>query len=145
MTTSNGPAYPGDMARYVIDAATLVHVVDEGLAVHSSHQLVAPSSIRSDALQLLLDVRRGERTDMDARKSHERITELKMRLLGDRASRGLAWRLAREHDLVTLRAAEYLAVTRLQADALVTVDATLSATARNVVPLASVAALLSAD
>ena len=134
------------MARYVIDAPTLVHVVDDGLAVHSSHQLVAPNSIRSEALQLLLDdVRRGERTDTDARESHERITELKIRLLGDRASRGLAWRLAREHDLETLRVAEYLAITRLQADALVTVDARLSATARNVVPLASVAALVSGD
>jgi predicted nucleic acid-binding protein len=133
------------MTRYVIDAPTLVHVVDEGLAVHGSHQLVAPNSIRSEALQLLLDdVRRGERSDADARKSHDRMTELKMRLLGDRASRGLAWRLAREHDLETLRVAEYLAITRLQADALVTVDAGLSATARNVVPLASVAALLSA-
>jgi predicted nucleic acid-binding protein len=134
------------MARYVIDAPTLLHVVDEGLAVHSSHRLVAPSAIRSEALQLLLDdVRRGERSDAEARERHERITELKMRLLGDRASRGLAWRLAREHDLATLRVAEYLAITRLQADALVTVDARLSATARNVVPLASVAALVSAD
>jgi predicted nucleic acid-binding protein len=134
------------MARYVIDAPTLLHVVDEGLTVHRSHQLVAPSAIRSDALQLLLDdVRRGERSDAEARERHERITELKMRLLGDRASRGLAWRLAREHDLATLRVAEYLAITRLQADALVTMDARLSATARNVVPLASVAALVSAD
>jgi predicted nucleic acid-binding protein len=144
--TSDGPTYAGDMARYVIDAPTLLHVVDEGLTVHSSHQLVAPSAIRSEALQLLLDdVRRGERSDAEARERHERITELKMRLLGDRASRGLAWRLAREHDLATLRVAEYLAITRLQADALVTLDARLSATARNVVPLASVAALVSAD
>jgi predicted nucleic acid-binding protein len=144
--TSDGPTYAGDMARYVIDAPTLLHVVDEGLTVHSSHQLVAPSAIRSEALQLLLDdVRRGERSDAEARERHERITELKMRLLGDRASRGLAWRLAREHDLATLRVAEYLAITRLQADALVTMDARLSATARNVVPLASVAALVSAD
>jgi hypothetical protein len=133
------------MARYVIDARTLVHVVDDGLAVHSRHQLVAPNSIRSQALQLLLDdVRRGVRTEAEALERHERITELKMRLLGDRASRGLAWRLAREHDLERLHVAEYLAITRLQADALVTVDATLSATARDVVPLASVAALLSA-
>lgn len=146
MTTSNGPAYPGDMARYVIDAATLVHVVDEGLAVHSSHQLVAPSSIRSDALQLLLDdVRRGERTDMDARKSHERITELKMRLLGDRVSRGTAWRIAIEHRWDTLRDAEYLAITRLQADALVTVDPGLAAKAENIVPVAPLKALFTSE
>src|SRR5215212_6072014 len=122
------------MARYVVDAPTLLHLLDNDLRVDPGHQLVAPSSIRSDALQLLLDdVRRGERTQRSALETHERITALKMRLLGDRASRGLAWRLAREHDLATLRVAEYLAITRLQADALVTMDARLSATARNVV------------
>jgi hypothetical protein len=48
------------MTRYVIDAPTLLHVVDEQLTVDSDHQLVAPSSIRSQALQLLWnDVRRG--------------------------------------------------------------------------------------
>ena len=46
------------MARYVIDAPTLVHIVDAELTVHPGHQLVAPSSIRSEALELLLrDVR----------------------------------------------------------------------------------------
>ena len=46
------------MARYVIDAPTLVHIVDAGLPVDPGHQLVAPNSIRSEALELLLrDVR----------------------------------------------------------------------------------------
>src|SRR3989337_783059 len=103
------------MARYVIDVPTLLHVVDSELRVDPSHQLVAPNSIRSEALELLLrDVRRGKRTDKAALETHERITELKMRLLGDRASRGLAWRIAREHDWDTLHDAEYLAITRLQ-------------------------------
>lgn len=134
------------MARYVIDAPTLVHLVDEQLTVDGSHQLVAPNSIRSEALQLMLnDVRRGERTDKGVRQSHERMTELKMRLLGDRASRGLAWRLALEHDLETLHVAEYLAVTRLQADALVTVDQNLAARAAGIVRLAPVEALLSPE
>ena len=55
------------------------------------------------------------------------MTEIKIRLLGDRVSRKTAWRVAREHDWDTLRDAEYLAVTRLQADALVTVDPGLAA------------------
>ncbi|MGZ4610858.1 MAG: hypothetical protein ACXV2H_11430 [Actinomycetes bacterium] len=71
------------MARYVIDAPTSLHVVDGDLSIDPGHQLVAPSSIRSEALQLLLrDVRRGERTDKAALETHRRITELKMRLLG---------------------------------------------------------------
>jgi predicted nucleic acid-binding protein len=73
--------------------------------------------------------------------AHERMTELKVRLLGDRVSRRTAWKIAREHGWSTLRDAEYLAVTRLQADALVTVDADLAARAANIVPVVAVAAL----
>jgi predicted nucleic acid-binding protein len=72
------------------------------------------------------------------------MTEIKMRLLGDRVSRRTAWQLARQHDWDTLRDAEYLAVTRLQADALVTVDPSLAAAARDVVAVAAIDDLLAA-
>jgi predicted nucleic acid-binding protein len=138
-----GPDYDGAMARYVIDAPTLLHLLDSDLRVDPRHQLVAPNSIRSEAMQRLLDdVRQGKRTEKAALATHERVTELKMRLLGDRMSRGTAWRIAREHDWETLRDAEYLAVTRFQADALVTVDADLAAKATNVVAVAPLQALL---
>ncbi|HEY0932888.1 MAG TPA: hypothetical protein VGD91_04010 [Trebonia sp.] len=131
------------MARYVIDAPTLLHLVDAGLAVHPGHQLVAPNSLRSAALELLLsEVRTGKRTEAAALEAHERMTGLKLRLLGDRVSRRVAWQLAREHDWSTLRDAEYLAVTRLQADALVTVDPALAAVARDIVPVAALGGLL---
>jgi predicted nucleic acid-binding protein len=127
------------MARYVIDAPTLLHLVDAGLHVDPGHQLVAPNSIRSEALELLLrDVRSGKRTETAALQAHERMTEMKMRLLGDRVSRRTAWQVARQHDWDTLRDAEYLAVTRLQADALVTVDPRLAAAARDVVAVAAI-------
>jgi predicted nucleic acid-binding protein len=133
------------MARYVIDAPTLLHLVDTGLPVDPGHQLVAPNSIRSEALELLLrDVRAGKRSEAAALAAHERMTEMKMRLLGDRVSRRAAWQIARQHDWDTLRDAEYLAVTRLQADALITVDANLAAIARDRVPVAAVGDLLSA-
>ena len=133
------------MARYVIDAPTLLRLIDAGLHVHPSHQLVAPSSIRSEALELLLaDVRAGKRTDAAALEAHERMTGLKMRLLSDRVSRRTAWQVARERDWSTLRDAEYLAVTRLQADALVTVDPSLAAAAREVVAVAAIDDLLCA-
>jgi predicted nucleic acid-binding protein len=131
------------MARYVIDAPTLLRLVDAGLRVDPGHQLVAPNSIRSEALELLLrDVRAGKRTEVAALQAHERMTEIKMRLLGDRVSRRTAWQLARQRDWDTLRDAEYMAVTRLQADALVTVDPSLAAAARDVVPVADVDDLL---
>lgn len=130
------------MARYVIDAATLLHLVDGHLPLDPDHQLVAPNSIRSEALQLLLDdVALGLRDEKDALALHERMTELKMRLLGDRVSRGNAWKIARQSG-GSIRDAEYLAVTRLQADALVTVDPHLAGKADGVVPVASLDALL---
>jgi predicted nucleic acid-binding protein len=131
------------MARYVIDAPTLLHLVDAELTVDPGHQLVAPNSIRSEALELLLrEVRAGRRAEAAALAAHQRMTEIKLRLLGDRMSRQTAWKIARERDWDRLRDAEYLAVTRLQADALVTVDPALAAAARDVVPLAPLDVLL---
>jgi predicted nucleic acid-binding protein len=131
------------MTRYVIDAPTLLYLVDAEVHVDPAHQLVAPNAIRSQALELLLhEVRAGTRTEAAALKAHERLTELKMRLLGDRVSRRTAWQLARQHDWATLTDAEYLAVTRLQADALVTVDPRLAAIARDTVAIAAVDDLL---
>lgn len=75
-------------------------------------------------------------------KAHERMTETKLRLLGDRVSRRTAWQIARRHDWDTLRDAEYIAVTLLQADALATVDARLAGAARNAVPVAAIDDLL---
>ena len=131
------------MARYVVDGPTLVHLVDHGLVVDPAHRLVAPSLLRSEALELLLrDVASGARSEADALAAHERMTELKIRLLGDRVSRRTAWRIARERGWVTLRDAEYLAITRLQADALVTVDGDFARRIEGDVPLAPLEALL---
>jgi predicted nucleic acid-binding protein len=64
-----------------------------------------------------------------------------MRLLGDRVSRRTAWRIAREQGWETTYDAEYLAVTRLQADALVTVDSAFAKRIKDVVPVAPVEVL----
>ena len=79
----------------------------------------------------------------EALAHHERMTELKMRLLGDRVSRRTAWKIAREHGWDTTYDAEYLAVCRLQADALVTVDEAFAARAGGIVPIEPLAALSS--
>jgi len=131
------------VARYVIDAPTLLHLVDEDLSLDVGHQLVAPNSIRSEALErLLLEVRAGRRSEKAALQCHQRMTELKIRLLGDRVSRRTAWDIALAHDWDSLRDAEYLAVTRLQADALVTVDEHLARVAADLVPVAALDDLL---
>ena len=133
------------MARYVIDAPTLLHLVAAELEVSPAHQLVAPSLIRSQALALLLAaVQHGQMTDEVALARHERFTGIKMRLLNDRVSRRTAWNLAREHGWATTFDAEYLAVCKLQADALVTVDPELAAKGNGVVPMAPLEALFTA-
>jgi predicted nucleic acid-binding protein len=130
------------MTRYVIDAPTLLHLVAEDLEVDPGHQLVAPSLVRSQALALLYEaVRRGDLDEKEALRQHRRLTELKMRLLGDRVSRSTAWKVAREQGWETTYDAEYVAVTKLQADAFVTVDAAMAAKLEGLVPLASVDAL----
>jgi predicted nucleic acid-binding protein len=126
----------------VIDAPSLLQLVRSGQAVHPAHRLVAPNSIRSQALDLLLqEVRGGELTERAARDLHERMTEVKMRLLGDRVSRRTAWQIARERDWDTIGRAEYLAVAGLQADALIAADAELAAHAKGIVPMAKLADL----
>ena len=111
------------MTRFGIDAPTLLHVVTEGVPVADRHQLVAPQLLRSQALALLFDaVRRGELPETEALARHEAMTSVKIRLLGDRVSRAVAWAIARDHDLASTADAEYLAVTRLQADLFVSVD-----------------------
>jgi predicted nucleic acid-binding protein len=135
--------YRAEVARYVIDARTLLHLVTDNVVVSSAHQLVAPNLIRSQALDLLFAaVRDGEITEAVALQRHERLTEMKMRLLGDRVSRRTAWKIASEQGWDTTFDAEYLAVCKLQADALVTIDPELAAKAADIVPLAPLAALL---
>jgi predicted nucleic acid-binding protein len=132
------------MARYAIDAPTLLRIVSLGVQIHPDHQLVAPNSVRSEALALLYgEVRRGELTESEALRLHERLTEVKMRLLGDRVSRRTAWRIARECGWDDIGDAEYLAVTQLQADALITIDESRARRADGIVPVASLDALTS--
>jgi len=131
------------VTRFVIDPPTLVQLARDGGRIDPAHQLVAPNSIRSQALDLLLAaVRDGEVTEEEALDLHERMTELKIRVLGDRVSRRTAWRIAREHNWPTIRDAEYLAIAKLQADAVIAGDPDLAAKAAGVVPLAALSDLL---
>ena len=130
------------MTRFVIDPPTLVLLAEDGRPIDPAHQLVAPNSIRSQALDLLLQsVSAGELTDKTALELHERMTELKIRVLGDRVSRRVAWQTAREHNWTTIRDAEYLAIAKLQADALIATDPELAAKASGLVSLARVSEL----
>jgi predicted nucleic acid-binding protein len=125
------------VSRIAIDPETLVRLAGNSREISTVHQLVAPNSIRSLALDILLQrVRNGELSEREAMTLHERMTELKIRLLGDRVSRRTAWQIALENDLNTVGLAEYVAVATLQADALLTFNPELAAIALGHVPLA---------
>jgi predicted nucleic acid-binding protein len=126
------------VARFAIDPLTLIRLAGGHREVSAAHQLVAPNSIRSLALDLLLGkVYSGELSEKAAMQLHERITETKMRLLGDRVSRRTAWQFALEHGWPTVHVAEYIAVATLQADALVAEDLELASKAAGIVQLAN--------
>jgi hypothetical protein len=132
------------MSRFVIDPPALIDLVREGRPVGGAHQLIAPNAVRSQALELLIhEVDTGELSEREALALHERMTTQKMRLLGDRVSRRVAWDLARAHGWPSLREAEYLAVTQLQADALVAGGPELRRLASGLVALAGPTALFS--
>jgi hypothetical protein len=130
------------MTRYAIDAPVLLALARAGYT-GTEHRLVAPAGLRSQAMSLLYgELRVGALAERDVRPLLDGITTIKARLLGDRMSRGTAWRLARELGLDDTGPAEYLAVTRLQADALIALDPEVLRIADGVVPLAPLEALL---
>jgi predicted nucleic acid-binding protein len=133
------------VTRFGIDAPTFLRLARSGRRPHPAHQLVGTSSLRVRALEALLrEVRAGQTTEHEALQLHERMTELKVRLLGDRVSRRVAWGHARRTDATDLTRAETLAVAELQADVLLTSDPELRTMALDVVPLADVEDLFTA-
>lgn len=131
------------MTRYGIDPLTAVRLVREGIVVPDAHKLVAPNLLRSQALSLIYrEVRRGELSAEDAHTMLDRLTTMRIRLLGDRVSRATAWKLAEQLDWDDTLAAEYIAVARLQADAFVTLDADLARAVSGIVTIAPFEALV---
>ena len=131
------------MTRYAIDALTAIRLVREGLTVPDAHQLVAPKSLQTQAMsQLYRDVRAGSLSEDDARTILDGITTMRIRLLGDRVSRGQAWRIAEQLDWDDTSNAEYVAIAKLQADAFVTLDEKLAHEVEEVVATAPFEALL---
>ncbi|CAN5357718.1 hypothetical protein BH11ACT3_BH11ACT3_19290 [soil metagenome] len=130
------------MTRYAIDASTALRIIRDGVIVSPDHQLVAPNVLRSQVMSSLYGLlRAGEIDAAESRALLDRLTELRIRVLGDRMSRGTAWRLAVKQEWDDTAQAEYIAVAQLQADALITLDDDLARRADGLVPLAPFEAL----
>jgi predicted nucleic acid-binding protein len=125
------------MTRFVIDAPVAIQLAAEGPAIAAGHALVAPALLRSQVLALMYAaVRAGTLDERDARNTLDGIRSLRIRLLGDRVLQSVAWSVARTLDWPDTYRAEYIALTRLQADALVTFDEELSGAASTLVRVA---------
>lgn len=130
------------MTRYVIGPDVALRLAQERAVIRAEHQLLAPTLLRSQLLSLLYQaVRRGELTKKEAEDRLGYVRELRLRLLGDRVLQGVAWQVADRLGWPDTFDAEYVALTQLQADALVTLDGQLADAVKGLVTVAPYEAL----
>ena len=130
------------MARFVVDCGVVLRLASDGVDLPSEHELLAPTLLRSQTLSALHKaVHRGELPVDDARDRLKRVGAMQIRLLGDAVLRRRAWEIAEELGWAETYDAEYVALTQLQADAFVTLDAELARGVKGVVPLTTIDAL----
>jgi predicted nucleic acid-binding protein len=130
------------VTRFVVDTSAVLHLASEGIEVSSAHELLAPTLLRSQALSALHEaVERGELSADVARDRLTHIRRMKIRLLGDAVLQRRAWELADQLGWASTYNAEYVALTQLQADAFVTMDAKLARSVKGIVAIASIDAL----
>lgn len=130
------------MSRFVVDCETLLVIAAGELEVAADHRLVAPTLVRSQALSALYRAaRRGEISAAEGIERVTRINSLKIRFLGDRVLQRAAWNVAERLGWEDTYAAEFVALTLLQADAFVTADEELARAVAGVVATAPADAL----
>jgi predicted nucleic acid-binding protein len=131
------------VTRFVITPDVAVVLARDQVVISEAHQVLAPTLLRSQLLSLLYQaVLRGEMTRKDAAQRLDYVRGLRMRLLGDRVLQSVAWKIADELGWPDTLDAEYVALTQLQADALITLDERLADAVNEVVTVAPVEALL---
>ena len=130
------------MTRYVIGPDVAIRLAQEQAAIGDEHQILAPTLLRSQMLSSLYQaVHRGEMTKKDADQRFNYVRGLRIRLLGDRVLQNVAWKVADELGWPDTFEAEYVALTQLQADALITLDDRLAQAVKGLVQVAPVEAL----
>ena len=130
------------MTRFVVDAGAVLHLASAEVELRDEHELLAPTLLRSQTLSALHEaVDRGEiRADV-ARDRLTSVGRMRIRLLGDAVLRRRAWELADQLGWASTYDAEYVALTQLQADAFITLDADLARSVEGIVATASIDAL----
>jgi predicted nucleic acid-binding protein len=130
------------LTRFVVDAGAVLHMASAETEISGEHELLAPTLLRSQTLSALHEaVQRGEIPADVARDRLARIARMPIRLLGDAVLRRRAWEVADQLGWASTYDAEYIALTQLQADAFVTLDAELARSVEGIVATASIDAL----
>jgi predicted nucleic acid-binding protein len=127
------------MTRYVIGPDVAIRLAHNQAVIRDQHQLLAPTLLRSQLLSLLYKaVHRGDMTNKDAELQLTYVRGLRIRLLGDRVLQNVAWKVADQLGWSDTFDAEYVALTQLQADALITLDRRLAHAVKDLVTVAPI-------
>ncbi len=130
------------MTRFVVDCGVVLHLASEAIEVPAEHELLAPTLLRSQTLSALHEAVHGGELPPDVALDRlTRIRGMPIRLLGDAVLRRRAWDVADQLGWAETYTAEYVALTQLQADAFVTLDAELARSVESIVATASIDAL----
>jgi predicted nucleic acid-binding protein len=130
------------VTRFVVDCGVVLRLASEEIEVRAEHELLAPTLLRSQTLSAMHEaVYAGEIPADVALDRLARISAMPIRLLGDAVLRRRAFAIAEELGWAETYDAEYLALTQLQADAFVTLDAELARRSEGIVPTATIEAL----
>jgi predicted nucleic acid-binding protein len=133
------------MTRFVVDCGVVLQLANEGFEVPAEHELLAPTLLRSETLSALHEAVHASEIAPDVALDRlARIRAMPIRLLGDAVLRRRAWDLADQLGWASTYDAEYVALTQLQADAFVTLDAELARRVKGIVATATVEALRTA-
>lgn len=138
------------MTRFIIDCETLLRIAAGEIEVSSEHTLLAPTLVRSQALAALYEAAsRGEISAAEGIDRLMRINGLGIRylgdkVLGDKVLQRTAWKVADQLGWPTTYDAEFVALTQLQADALVTSNDDLARAVSGLVRTVTVDALRTA-
>lgn len=124
------------MARYVVDLACALRILAEDVKLNESRAILAPTLLRSQMLDhLFQQAQHGVLGEAAALALNARFAKLRFRYLGDAVLRRRAWAIAAELGMPSTFDAEYVALTELQADALIAEDARLARLAKRRVPV----------
>ena len=130
------------MTRFVVDCGVVLELLAERSELPPEHQLLAPTLLRSQMLSALHEAaHRGEITRASRPRAARRHPDDPDPPAGDAVLRRRAWDLADQLGWASTYDAEYVALTQLQADAFVTLDAELARRVEGLVRTATIDAL----